>query len=80
MDLLSAHEIYVNVCMNSFIIDKEALWSAVGLNKNEHPKYKSNVECLLYLHFRDNWLFYSCGIERAEELFKNQAKLQSVAG
>lgn len=35
----------------------KALWSTVGLNKNEYPKHKSNVECLLYLHFRDNWCF-----------------------
>lgn len=55
MDLLRTHEIYVNVCMNSFIIDVEAPWSAVGLNKNEYPEHKSNVECLLYLHFRDSW-------------------------
>lgn len=64
MDLLRPHEIYGNVCMNSFIIDVEALWSAVGLNKNEYPKYKSNVECLLYLHFRDNWCFIH-GVLRA---------------
>lgn len=43
--------------MNSFIIDAEALWSTVGLNKNEYPKYKSNVECLLDLHFRENLCF-----------------------
>lgn len=57
MDLLSSREIYVNVCMNSFVIDVEALWSTVGLNKNEYPKYKSNVEGVLYLHFRDDWCF-----------------------
>lgn len=57
MDLLRTREIYVNVCMNSFIIDVEALWSTVGLNKNEYPKHKSNVEGLSYLHLRDNWCF-----------------------
>lgn len=46
--------------MNSFVIDVEALWSTVDLNKNEYPKYKSNVEGVLYLHFRDDW-----DIERA---------------
>lgn len=57
MDLLRTRKIYVNVCMNSFIIDVGALWSTVELNKNEYPKHKSNVECLSYLHFTDNWCF-----------------------
>lgn len=57
MDLLSSREIYVNVCMNSFVIDVEGLWSTVGLNKNDYPKYKSNVEGVLYLHFRDDCCF-----------------------
>lgn len=57
IDLRRTHEIYVNVCMNSFVIDVEALWSTVDLNKNEYPKYKSNVEGVLYLHFRDDWSF-----------------------
>lgn len=48
---------YVNVCMNSFVIDVEVLWSTVDLNKNEYSKYKSNVEGLLYFHFRDDWSF-----------------------
>lgn len=62
MDLLRIREIYVNECMNSFIIDREALWSTVRLNKNEYPKHKSNVEDLSYLHFRDNWC---CDIQSA---------------
>lgn len=49
---------YVNVCMNSFVIDVEVLWSTVDLNKNEYSKYKSNVEGLLYFHFRDDWSLF----------------------
>lgn len=54
MDLVRIREIYVNVCMNSFVVDTEALWSTVGLHENDDPKYKSDVEGVLYLHSRDN--------------------------
>lgn len=57
MDLVRTREIYVNVCMNSFVIDIQALWSTVGLNENDNPKCKSDVEGALYLHFRDNCRF-----------------------
>lgn len=65
--------------MNSFIIDAEALWSTVGLNKNEYPKYKSNVECLLDLHFREN-LFYSCDIQSALWQENRLTSMQTVSG
>lgn len=68
MDLVSTHEIYVNVCMNSFIICTGALWSAVGLNENEKIKrQKSNVKCLLCLHFRGNRLVLLCDTEKKSQ-------------
>lgn len=44
-------EIYANVCMTSFNIDMEALWSAVGLNKNEFPQRQSQMfsVCCVYI-------------------------------
>lgn len=54
MDLVRTREIYVNVCMNSFVMDTEARWSKVALHENDEAKYKSDVEGVLYLHSRDN--------------------------
>lgn len=65
MDLVRTREIYVNVCMNSFVIDVQALWSTVGLNENDNPKCKSDVEGALYLHFRDNCRFIPRDTEEA---------------
>lgn len=46
------HEMYANLCMTSFNISMEALWSAVGLNENEFPQRLSqmlNLYCVYKL-------------------------------